>query len=31
MAVVPVQEKLCCQLGLIEHDYVRSLFADEPV
>ena len=31
VAVVPVQEQLRCQLGLVEHDYVRSLLADEPV
>ena len=31
MAVVPVQEQLRRQLGLIEHDYIRSLLADEPV
>ena len=31
VAVVPVQEQLRRQLGLIEHDYVRSLLANEPV
>ena len=31
VAVVPVQEQLRRQLGLIEHDYIRSLLADEPV
>ena len=31
VAVVPVQEQLRRQLGLVEHDYVRSLFANEPV
>ena len=31
VAVVPVQEQLRCQLGLIEHDDFRSLLADEPV
>ena len=31
VAVIPVQEQLRRQIGLIEHDYVRSLLADEPV
>ena len=31
MAMVPVQVQLRRQFGLIEHDYVRSLLADEPV
>ena len=31
MAVVPTQEQLRRQLGLVEHDDVRSLFPDEPV
>ena len=31
VAVVPVQEQLRRQLGLVEHDYVRPLLADEPV
>ena len=31
MAVEPIQVYLRGQLGLIEHDYVRSLLSDEPV
>ena len=31
VAVVPIQIQLRRQLGLVEHDYVRSLLADEPV
>ena len=31
VAVVSIQEQLRRQLGLIEHDYVRSLLSDEPM
>ena len=31
MAVVPIQVQLLRQVGLVEHDYVWSLLADEPV
>ena len=31
MAVIPVQVQLGGQLGLVEHDYIRPLLADEPV
>ena len=31
VAVVPIQVQLRRQLGLVEHDYVRPLLADEPV